>query len=88
MQTRSLEALESRAREVFQGVLSTRKQKLVQLEAVIEKLQKSNQKVSRNPVIFTKDKRKAIKSVHGLRGDEVIAIKFKDGEVNAKVLNN
>ena len=60
----------------------------MQIEAVIEKLQKSNKKYSRNPVILSKDKKKVIKSVHGLRGDEVIAIKFKDGEVKAKVLNN
>ncbi len=88
MHTRSLKTLESRASKVFQSVLSTRKQKLVQMEAVIEKLQKCNRKASRNPVIFTKDKKKVIKSVHGLRGDEVIAIKFTDGEVKAKVLNN
>ena len=88
MQTRNLKTLESRATRVFQGVLSVHKQKLVQIEAVIEKLQKSNRKVSGNPVIFTKDKKKVIKSVHGLRDDEVIAIKFKDGEVKAKVLNN
>ena len=88
MNTRSLKTLESRAFKVFQSVLSTRRQKLVQMEAVIEKLQKSNRNFSRNPVIFTRDKKKVIKSVHGLRGDEVIAIKFKDGEVKAKVLNN
>ena len=88
MQTRNLKTLESRVTRVFQGVLSVHKQKLVQIEAVIEKLQKSNRKVSGNPVIFTKDKKKVIKSVHGLRDDEVIAIKFKDGEVKAKVLNN
>ena len=68
--------------------MSARKQKLAQMEAVIQKLQKSNRKVSRNPVIFAKDKKKVIKSVHGLRGDEVIAIKFNDGEVKARVLNN
>ena len=49
---------------------------------------KANKKYSRNPVIFTKDKKKVIKSVHGLRGDEVLAIKFKDGQIKVKVLNN
>ena len=88
MHTRSLKKLESRASKVFLGVLSAHKQKLVQMEAVIEKLQKSYRKASNNPVIFTKDKKKVIKSLQGLRGDEVIAIKFKDGEVKAKVLNN
>ena len=58
------------------------------MEPIIEKIQKTNKKFSINPVIFTKDKKKVIKSVHGLRGDEVLAIKFKDGEVKAKVLNN
>jgi len=88
MHTHSLKTLESRAAKVFQGVLSTRKKKLVQMEAVIETLQKSNRKVSRNPVILTKDKKKVIKSVHGLRRDEVLAIKFMDGQITVKVLNN
>ena len=57
MHTRSLKTLESRASKVFQGVLCARKQKLLQMEAVIEKLQKSNKKFSRNPIIFTKDKK-------------------------------
>ena len=60
MHTRSLKTLESKASKVFQGVLFARKQKLLQMEAVIEKLQKSNEKFSRNPVIFTKDKKKVI----------------------------
>ncbi|GIR48194.1 MAG: hypothetical protein CM15mP58_02910 [Burkholderiaceae bacterium] len=88
MHTRSLKTLESRASKVFHGVLFARKQKLLQMETVIEKLQKSNKKFSRNPVIFTKDKKKVIKSVHGLRSDEVLAIKFKDGQIKVKVLNN
>ena len=88
MHTRSLKTLESRASKVFHGVLFARKQKLLQMETIIEKLQKSNKKYSRNPVIFTKDKKKVIKSVHGLRGDEVLAIKFKDGQIKVKVLNN
>ena len=88
MHTRSLKTLESRASKVFHGVLFARKQKLLQMETVIEKLQKSNKKFSRNPVIFTKDKKKVIKSVHGLRGEEVLAIKFKDGQIKVKVLNN
>ena len=41
MHTRSLKKLESKASKVFQGVLFARKQKLLQMEAVIEKLQKS-----------------------------------------------
>ena len=57
------------------------------MEAVIEKLQKSNEKFSRNPVIFTKDKKKVIKSVRGLCGEEVLAIKFTDGQIEVKVLN-
>ena len=88
MHARSLKALESRAPKVFQGVLFARKQKLLQMEAVIEKLQKNNKKFSRNPIIFTKDKKKVIKSVHGLRSDEVLAIKFIDGQIKVKVLNN
>ncbi len=88
MHSRSLKTLEDRAFKLFQGVLFARKQKLLQMEAVIEKIQKSNEKFSKNPVIFTKDKKKVVKSVQGLRGDEVIAIKFTDGEVKAKVLNN
>ena len=40
IQARSLITLESRASKVFQGVLSARKQKLAQMEAVIQKLQK------------------------------------------------
>ena len=40
MHIRSLKTLESRASKVFQGVLFARKQKLLQMEAVIEKLQK------------------------------------------------
>ena len=88
MHTRRLKTLESKASKVFQGVLFARKQKLLQMQTVIEKLQKSNQKFSRNPVIFTKDKKKVIKSVHGLRSDEVIAIKFTDGQIKVKVLNN
>ena len=52
---------------MFHGFLFARKQKLLQMETIIEKLQKSNKKYSRNPVIFTKDKKKVIKSVHGLR---------------------
>ena len=83
-----LKSLERRASEVIHGVLSARKQKLLQMETVIEKLQKSNKKYSLNPVIFTKDKKKVIKSVNGLRGDEVLAIKFKDGLIKVKVLNN
>ena len=86
--TSGLKSLERRASEVFHGVLSARKQKLLQMETVIEKLQKSNKKYSLNPVIFTKDKKKVIKSVNGLRGDEVLAIKFKDGLIKVKVLNN
>ena len=86
--TSGLKSLESRASEVFHGVLSARKQKLLQMETVIEKLQKSNKKYSLNPVIFTKDKKKVIKSVNGLRGDEVLVIKFKDGLIKVKVLNN
>ena len=85
---RSLEALEKRASRVFHGVLLARKQQLLQLETIIEKLRKSNKKYSRNPVIFTKDKKKVIKSVHELRREEVLAIKFKDGEAKVKVLNN
>ena len=85
---RSLEALEKRASKVFHGVLLARKQQLLQLETIIEKLRKSNKKYSRNPVIFTKDKKKVIKSVHELRREEVLAIKFKDGEAKVKVLNN
>ncbi|MEL0326386.1 MAG: exodeoxyribonuclease VII large subunit [Burkholderiaceae bacterium] len=85
---RSLEALEKRASRVFHGVLLARKQQLLQLETIIEKLRKSNKKYSRNPVIFTKDKKKVIKSVHELRREEVLAIKFKDGQVKVKVLNN
>ena len=46
----------------FHGALFARKQNLIQMEAVIEKLQKSNKKLSRNPIIFTKDKKKVIKS--------------------------
>ena len=88
MHALSLKTLERRVSEVFHGFLFNRKQKLLQMETIIEKLQKTNKKFSRNPVIFTKDKKKVIKSVHGLRGDEVLAIKFKDGEVKAKVLNN
>ena len=88
MHALSLKTLERRASEVFHGVLLARKQKLLQMETIIEKLQKSNKKYSRNPVIFTKDKKKVIKSVHGLRGDEVLAIKFKDGQIKVKVLNN
>ena len=88
MHSLSLKTLESRASKVFQGVLFARKQKLLQMEDVIEKLQKSNKKFSRNPVIFTKDKKKVIKSVHGLRSDEVLAIKFKDGQIKVKVLNS
>ena len=88
MHIRSLKTLEKRASKVFHGVLLARKQKLLQLETIIEKLQKSNKKYSRNPVIFTKDKKKVIKSVHGLRSEEVLAIKFKDGQVKVKVLNN
>ena len=87
MHTRSLKTLESKASKVFQGVLFARKQKLLQMEAVIEKLQKSNEKFSRNPVIFTKDKKKVIKSVRGLCGEEVLAIKFTDGQIEVKVLN-
>ena len=86
--TSGLKSLERRASEVFHGVLSARKQKLLQMETVIEKLQKSNKKYSLNPVIFTKDKKKVIKSVNGLRGDEVLVIKFKDGLIKVKVLNN
>ena len=85
---RSLKALEKRASKVFHGVLLARKQQLLQLETIIEKLRKSNKKYSRNPVIFTKDKKKVIKSVHELRREEVLAIKFKDGQVKVKVLNN
>ena len=85
--TSGLKSLESRASEVFHGVLSARKQKLLQMEAVIEKLQKSNKKFSRNPVIFTKDKKKVIKSARGLCGGEVLALKFTDGQVKVKVLN-
>ena len=85
---RSLEALEKRASRVFHGVLLARKQQLLQLETIIEKLRKSNKKYSRNPVIFTKDQKKVIKSVHGLRSDEVLAIKFKDGQIKVKVLNS
>ena len=85
---RSLEALEKRASKVFHGILLARKQQLLQLETIIEKLRKSNKKYSRNPVIFTKDKKKVIKSVHELRREEVLAIKFKDGEAKVKVLNN
>ncbi len=81
---RSLEALEKRASKVFHGVLLARKQQLLQLETIIEKLRKSNKKYSRNPVIFTKDKKKVIKSVHELRREEVLAIKFKDGESKSK----
>ena len=88
MHALSLKTLERRASKVFHGFLFNRKQKLLQMETIIEKLQKTNKKYSRNPVIFTKDKKKVIKSVHGLRGDEVLAIKFKDGEIKAKVLNN
>ena len=88
MHTRRLKTLESKASKVFQGVLFARKQKLLQMQTVIEKLQKSNQKFSRNPIIFTKDKKKVIKSVHGLRSDEVLAIKFMDGQITVKVLNN
>ena len=88
MHASGLKSLERRASKVFHGVLSARKQKLLQMETVIEKLQKSNKKYSLNPVIFTKDKKKVIKSVHGLRGDEVLAIKFKDGFIKVKVLNN
>ena len=85
---RSLKALEKRASRVFHGVLLARNQQLLQLETIIEKLRKSNKKYSRNPVIFTKDKKKVIKSVHELRREEVLAIKFKDGEAKVKVLNN
>ena len=88
MHTRSLKSLERRASKVFHDVLLARKQKLLQIETIIEKLQKSNKKYSRNPVIFTKDKKKVIKSVHGLRGDEVLDIEFKDGQIKVKVLNN
>lgn len=84
----SLKALEKRASKVFHGALLARKQQLLQLETIIEKLRKSNKKYSRNPVIFTKDKKKVIKSVHELRREEVLAIKFKDGQVKVKVLNN
>ena len=84
MHALSLKTLERRVSKVFHGVLFARKQKLLQMETIIEKLQKSNKKYSRNPVIFTKDKKKVIKSVHGLRSDEVLAIKFKDGEDKSK----
>jgi len=88
MHTRSLKTLESSTSKVLEDVLYARKQKLLQMEAVIEKLQKSNKKFSRNPVIFTKDKKKVIKSVRGLRGEEVLAIEFSDGQVIVKVLDN
>ena len=89
-QIRSLEALEKKASKVFHGVLLARKQQLLHLETIIEKLRKSNKKYSRNPVIFTKDKKKVIKSVHELRREEVLAIEFRDGQlkVKVKVLNN
>ena len=73
MHALSLNTLERRVSEVFHGFLFNRKQKLLQMETIIEKLQKTNKKYSRNPVIFTKDKKKVIKSVHGLRSDEVLA---------------
>ena len=85
---RSLKALEKRASEVFHGVLLARKQQLLQFETIVEKLRKSNKKYSRNPVIFTKDRKKVIKSVYELRREDVLAIKFKDGQVKVKVLNN
>ena len=88
MHALSLKTLERRVSEVFSGFLFNRKQKLLQMETIIERLQKANTKYSRNPVIFTKDKKKVIKSVHGLRSDEVLAIKFKDGQIKVKVLNN
>ena len=88
MHALSLKTLERRVSEVFHGFLFNRKQKLLQMETIIEKLQKTNKKYSRNPVIFTKDKKKVIKSVHGLRSDEVLAIKFNDGQIKVKVLNN
>ena len=87
MHALSLKTLERRVSEVFHGFLFNRKQKLLQMETIIEKLQKTNKKFSRNPVIFTKDKKKVIKSVHGLRSEEVLAIKFRDGEIKVKIIN-
>ena len=65
----------------------TRKQKLLQMETIIEKLQKSNKKFL-EILLFSQKTKKVIKSVHGLRSEEVLAIKFKDGQVKVKVLNN
>ena len=67
--------------------MSARKQKLLQMELLLKSYKKV-MKFSRNPVIFTKDKKKVIKSVRGLRGEEVLAIEFRDGQVKVKVLNN
>ena len=83
MHALSLNTLERRVSEVFHGFLFNRKQKLLQMETIIE----SYKKLIRNILgilLFLQKTKKVIKSAHGLCGDEVLAIKFKDGEIKAK----
>ena len=54
---RSLKALEKRASEVFHGILLARKQQLLHLETIIEKLRKSNKKYS-EILLFSQKTRK------------------------------
>ena len=81
----SLQLLENKLGKALRGVFLSRQQKLVRMENLLEKLKKTNKKVCENPIIYSNDKKRLIRSGLKLRIDEVISIKFYDGIVNAKV---
>ena len=88
MYAESLRTLEFRLEKALQGVFLTRRDKLLQMEFLVEQLRKTNEKFSKNTAVYAKDKKKLIKRRHGLRVNEILAIRFKDGYVMAKVLDN